>query len=191
MEISVLMSTYKEKAELLRESIESILNQTYKEFEFIIILDNPENVEHIRIINEYVQCDSRIKFYINKKNLGLTATLNKALSLAQGKYICRMDADDISMPNRLDLQMKYLIQYDYDLIGGLSNMVDEEGNTIYSIKKVPTDFKKIKKCIQYNQVISHPTWFAKKEVFDTLGGYREIPRLWANSSSTPSCLASA
>lgn len=67
MEISVLMSTYKEKAELLRESIESILNQTYKEFEFIIILDNPENVEHIRIINEYVQCDSRIKFYINKK----------------------------------------------------------------------------------------------------------------------------
>lgn len=55
-----------------------------------------------------------------------------------------MDADDISMPNRLDLQMKYLIQYDYDLIGGLSNMVDEEGNTIYSIKKVPTDFKKIK-----------------------------------------------
>lgn len=175
MEISVLMSTYKEKAELLRESIESMLNQTYKEFEFIIILDNPENVEHIRIINEYVQCDSRIKFYINKKNLGLTATLNKALSLAQGKYICRMDADDISMPNRLDLQMKYLIQYDYDLIGGLSNMVDEEGNTIYSIKKVPTDFKKIKKCIQYNQVISHPTWFAKKEVFDTLGGYREIP----------------
>ena len=54
-------------------------------------------------------------------------------------------------------------------------MIDEDGNTIYSIKKVPTDFKKIKKCIKYNQVISHPTWFGKKEVFDKLNGYRNMP----------------
>lgn len=175
MEISVIMSTYKEEINLLKESIESILNQTYKDFEFIIILDNPMNTEHIKVIEKYAQNDSRIRFFINDENMGLTKSLNKGLSLAKGKYICRMDADDISMPDRIALQLDYLNRYDYDLIGGLSHMIDENGNTIYSIKKVPTNFDKIKKCIKYNQVISHPTWFVKKKVFDQLHGYRPMP----------------
>ena len=66
MEISVVMSTYKEKIDLLRESIESILQQTYSDFEFIIILDNPQNKEHIKLIKKYEEQDSRIKFFINK-----------------------------------------------------------------------------------------------------------------------------
>lgn len=173
MEVSVIMSTYKEEIFLLKEAIESILNQTYQDFEFIIILDNPDNKEHIQFINSYQ--DERIRFYINEKNMGLTNSLNKALDLAKGKYICRMDADDISLPNRIEKQIKYLETNKYDLIGGLSQMIDEDGNTIYSIKTVPTDFTKIKKCIKYNQVISHPTWFGKKEVFDNLNGYRKIP----------------
>ena len=175
MEISVIMATYKEKIELLKEAIESILNQTYNNFEFIIILDNPENIEHIKCIENYQKNDNRIRFYINEKNMGLTKTLNRALSLSNGKYICRMDADDVSMPDRIEKQLHYLNQYHYDLIGGLSHMIDEHGKTIYSIKKVPTDFNKIKKCIKYNQVISHPTWFGKKEVFDQLEGYRQMP----------------
>ena len=175
MEISVIMATYKEKIELLKVAIESILKQTYNNFEFIIILDNPENIEHIRCIENYQKNDDRIRFYINEKNMGLTKTLNKALSLSKGKYICRMDADDVSMPDRIEKQLHYLNQYHYDLIGGLSHMIDENGKTIYSIKKVPTDFNKIKKCIKYNQVISHPTWFGKKEVFEQLEGYRQMP----------------
>ena len=107
--------------------------------------------------------------------MGLTNTLNRGLKLAEGKYICRMDADDISELYRMEHQKKYLEENDFDLIGGISQMIDEDGNTIYSIKKVPTNFKKIKKCIKYNQVISHPTWFGKKEVFDKLNGYRNMP----------------
>ncbi len=175
MEISVIMSTYKESIELLKKSIESILNQTYKDFEFIIILDDPTNNEHIECIEKYAQNDKRIRFFINKKNIGLTNSLNKALTLAEGKYICRMDADDISSLNRIAIQLEYINNNGYDLIGGLSHMIDEDGKIIYSIKKVPTDLKKIKKCIRYNQVISHPTWFGKKEVFDYLNGYRSIP----------------
>ena len=95
--------------------------------------------------------------------------------MANGKYICRMDADDISISHRIEIQKKYLEENNYDLIGGISKMIDENENEIYSIKKVPADFKKIKKCIRYNQVISHPTWFGKKEVFDQLDGYRNIP----------------
>lgn len=175
VETSVIMATYKESIECLKQSIESIINQTYNDFEFIIILDNPDNKEHIAFINDYVCKDERIKFYINDKNMGLTNTLNRGLELAEGKYICRMDADDISELYRMEHQKKYLEENDFDLIGGISQMIDEDGNTIYSIKKVPTDFKKIKKCIKYNQVISHPTWFGKKEVFDKLNGYRNMP----------------
>lgn len=175
VETSVIMATYKESIDCLKQSIESIINQTYNDFEFIIILDNPDNKEHIAFINDYVCKDERIKFYINDKNMGLTNTLNRGLKLAEGKYICRMDADDISELYRMEHQKKYLEENDFDLIGGISQMIDEDGNTIYSIKKVPTNFKKIKKCIKYNQVISHPTWFGKKEVFDKLNGYRNMP----------------
>lgn len=174
-EVSIIMSTYKEEEVFLRQSIESILNQTYKDFEYIIILDNPKNKLHMKIINDYASKDKRIKFYINEQNMGLTASLNKGLSLAKGKYICRMDADDISINNRLELQKRHLENNDFDLIGGISQMIDENGKVIYSIKKVPTDLNKIKKSLKYNQVISHPTWFGKKEVFDKLNGYRNMP----------------
>ncbi|WP_279155161.1 glycosyltransferase [Thomasclavelia cocleata] len=173
--VSVIMSAYKEEEIFLRQAIESILDQTYKDFEYIIILDNPDNYLHIKIIEEYANKDKRIKFYINEKNMGLTASLNKGLRLANGKYICRMDADDISITNRIENQRKYLEENDYDLIGGISQIIDENGKSIYSIKKVPTNMDKIKKALRYNQIISHPTWFGKKEVFDKLNGYRNMP----------------
>lgn len=173
--VSVIMSTYKEEEIFLRQAIESILNQSYKDFEYIIILDNPDNNLHIRIIKEYANLDKRIKFYVNEKNMGLTASLNKGLGLAKGKYICRMDADDISINKRIENQKRYLEENNYDLIGGISQMIDENGKSIYSIKKVPTNMDKIKKALRYNQIISHPTWFGKKEVFEKLNGYRNMP----------------
>lgn len=173
--VSVIMSTYKEEEIFLRQAIESILNQTYRNFEFIIILDNPNNFLHKKIINEYENVDKRIKFLVNEHNIGLTSSLNKGLSIAKGKYICRMDADDIAVNNRIEIEKKYLENNQFDLIGGISQMIDESGKIIYSIKKVPTDPNKIKKALKYNQVISHPTWFGKKEVFDKLKGYRNMP----------------
>ncbi len=173
--VSIIMSTYKEEEIFLRQAIESILNQSYKDFEYIIILDNPDNNLHIRIIKEYANLDKRIKFYVNEKNMGLTASLNKGLGLAKGKYICRMDADDISINKRIENQKRYLEKNNYDLIGGISQMIDENGKSIYSIKKVPTNMDKIKKALRYNQIISHPTWFGKKEVFEKLNGYRNMP----------------
>ena len=173
--ISIIMSTYKEEENLLRESIESILNQTFKDFEFIIILDYPDNNLHKKIIEEYSKIDNRIRFFVNENNLGLTGSLNRGLSLAKGEYIGRMDADDISLPYRLERQLEYIKKNQYDLIGGITQMIDEDGNSIYSIQKVPTDFNKIKKALRYGQCIAHPTWLGKKEVFDCLNGYRNIP----------------
>ena len=173
--ISVIMSTYKEDEKLLRESIESILNQTYKDFEYIILLDYPDNDVHKSVIEEYALKDDRIHFYINEKNMGLTDSLNRGLSLCHGEYIARMDADDISLPDRLERQMKYLEKNRYDLIGGITEMINENGSLLYSIKSVPTDPKKINKALRYSQCIAHPTWLGRKEVFEKNAGYRHMP----------------
>lgn len=173
--ISVIMSTYKEDEKLLRESIESILNQTYKDFEYIIILDYPDNDVHKSVIEEYAIKDDRIHFYINEKNMGLTDSLNRGLSLCHGEYIARMDADDISLPGRLERQMEYLEKNHYDLIGGITEMINENGTLLYSIKSVPTDSKKINKALRYSQCIAHPTWLGRKEVFEKNAGYRHMP----------------
>lgn len=173
--ISVIMSTYNESELLLKEAIDSILNQTLSDFEFIIIQDNPENEVHASVISKYASLDARVKYYLNEKNMGLTASLNRGLSFAQGIYICRMDADDISLATRFEKQLNYLEKNQFDLIGGIPQMINENGEVMYSIKSVPTNLAKIKKVLKYGQCVAHPTWFGKKEVFDKLDGYRNMP----------------
>ena len=129
--ISVIMSTYKENIDDLKMSIESILNQTYKMFEFIIILDNPNNHIHEEIIKEYSKIDKRIKFYKNDKNIGLAMSLNKGISLAQYEYIARMDADDISLSNRFDKQVKFLQENpDISLVATNKILIDENNDIV-------------------------------------------------------------
>lgn len=167
------MPCYRENQVILKMAIESILKQTYENFELIIILDDPENNNLKDVIKSF--SDSRIRFYVNEKNLKLAKTLNKGISLAQGKYIARMDADDISLPYRLEKQLNYLEKNNLDLIGGITEVIDENGNSIYSINKLPKDIKKINKALAYGNCIPHPTWFLKKDVYTSLHGYREIP----------------
>ena len=100
--VSVIMSTYNRASldhNLLSKAIESILNQTYKEFEFIIINDGSID-ETKNILAEFQKKDSRIKILTNEKNEGLPNSLNKGLAIAQGKYIARMDDDDYSFSIR-------------------------------------------------------------------------------------------
>ena len=75
--ISVVMSTYREPIKYIKESVNSILHQTYKDIEFIIIVDDPDNFELIQYLKNISHSDERIKLYINEKNIGLTASLNK------------------------------------------------------------------------------------------------------------------
>lgn len=106
--ISVLMSVYKEPLNWVTEAIESILNQSFSDFEFIIINDNPGSVELKSFLEDYSKKDIRIKIVTNPHNLGLTKSLNIGLSQCQGEYIARMDADDISLPERFQEQSNYL-----------------------------------------------------------------------------------
>ncbi|MEW8956830.1 glycosyltransferase family 2 protein, partial [Clostridium sp.] len=106
--ISIIMAAYNETRQWLSKAIESILNQSYRDFEFIIILDNPKNQELKDLITEYLKKDGRIKFFINEENLGLIKSLNKGIKEAKGEYIGRMDADDICYLNRLQVQLDFL-----------------------------------------------------------------------------------
>ena len=106
--VSVLMSVYKEPIEWIEESINSILNQSFSDFEFIIVNDNPTSAELRKFLNEFKNKDSRIKVITNSENLGLTKSLNIGLKHCNGEYIARMDADDISHPKRFEYQYEYL-----------------------------------------------------------------------------------
>lgn len=103
--VSVIMSNYNTPEEYLRQSIESILNQIYRNFEFIII-DDCSTDNSLKIIESYT--DKRIKIIRNEQNLGITKSLNKGLAVAKGEFVARMDADDISLPERFEKQVDFL-----------------------------------------------------------------------------------
>ncbi len=171
--ISILLSTYNEPIKMIEESITSILNQTYKNIELILINDNAQNRELDKLLSNYEKKDCRIKYIKHNANMGLVKSLNEGLQYAKGNYIARMDADDISVNDRLENQLKYIKDTNYDMIGGNIIKIDEYKNKIGELK-VPSEFEKIKKYQIYGSCILHPTWFVKKEVYETLNGYREI-----------------
>ena len=103
--VSVIMPVYNTKEEYLREAIESILNQTFKDFELIIVNDGSTNNAE-EVIKSYK--DKRIRYYKNETNIGIPKTRNRLLSLATGQFIANMDSDDISLPERLKTQVDYL-----------------------------------------------------------------------------------
>ena len=114
--ISIIMSTYNEEEEWLRQSIESILDQTWKNLELILVLDNPENQKLEEVILQYQAKDPRLVFVKNERNQGLVDSLNKALTLVKGEYVARMDADDICYPKRLEWQYQMMKKTKADFV---------------------------------------------------------------------------
>ena len=130
--ISVVMPVYNQK-KFLRESIESILNQTFEDFELIVINDCSTDGS-LRIIKSYK--DKRIKLIENKKNIGTVKTRNKGLKAVKGKYIAIMDSDDVSYKKRLETQFNYLENNPHIfLVGSSAVYIDENGKEIRRFRK--------------------------------------------------------
>lgn len=168
-EISVIMSVYNGMP-YLKEAVKSILSQTYKNFEFIIVDDASDDStpKYLKLLK-----DKRIKIITNKKNLGLAESLNKALKISKGNFIARMDADDISHPKRIETQVKFLTKNpEIDLCGTWANLINPKGEKIGE-KKYPADPKSVNKAITWYTAVIHPTYMGKKSFFDNLHGYRE------------------
>lgn len=170
--ISVIMSVYKEPIEWMKEAIDSILNQTFQDFEFIIVNDKPDRKENFEVLNQYRQIDSRIKVITNEQNIGLTKSLNKALTIAKGEFIARMDADDVSLPGRFENQILYLMaNKKVDVVGGQSYVINKMG-TIVSCTKMSINnyIIKLKQKFSLNDMV-HSCIFARRKVFDISNGY--------------------
>lgn len=155
--ISVIMSVYNAE-NYLRDAIDSILNQTFSDFEFIIIEDCSTD-KSLHILEEYEKKDSRIiliKKDNNKGSQGFIENLNLALKRAKGKYIARMDADDISDLDRLEIQVKYLNENPtIFIVGAYLQMINKNGEELF-IKTAPITDKCIKQRM-YNEIsLYHP-----------------------------------
>lgn len=155
--VSVLMSVYNGEKHL-KEAVESILNQTFTDFEFIIINDACTDSSR-QIISGYK--DSRIRLIDNTENLGLTKSLNKGINLARGKYIARMDCDDISLPERLAKQAVFMEANPN--IGVCGTFVKTTGEKPGIIWKYPTDPEVIKCRLLFESGLAHPSVFMRRE----------------------------
>lgn len=169
-EISVIMSVYNDKV-YLQKAIDSILNQTFSDFEFIICNDCSTDGS-LDILKSYEEKDKRIKLIDNTENLGLAASLNKCLKIATAPYIARMDSDDISMPKRLETEYDFLEKHhEYDVVGTKCKIIDEEGNVYkdFLIHKGEVTLLDALKKVS----IVHPTAMMRKSVVLEVNGYTD------------------
>lgn len=169
--VSIIMGAYNCE-DSLRDCVKSIQDQTYENWEFIICDDCSTDQTYI-VAESLATKDSRIIVIQNEKNSKLPATLNHCLRVAKGKYVARMDADDISLPNRFDQQVKFLEAHpEIAVVGGAIIPFDD-----YSEKRprVPKRNPKPKDMVK-DVPFYHPTIMMKKEVYEQLGGYTEAKR---------------
>ena len=170
--ISIIMGIYN-CSETLAESIESILNQTYTNWE-MILCDDGSTDNTLELASEYQKIyPDKFILLKNKRNLGLPQTLNKCLSVAKGTYIARMDGDDISLPDRFEKQIKFLEENpDIDCIGTGMTRFDENGDfdNVYPVIH-PDKFT-----LKMYPICYHATLMMKKSCYDAIGGYISIPR---------------
>jgi glycosyltransferase involved in cell wall biosynthesis len=163
--VSVILSVFN-SAQYLKDAIESILNQTYTNFEFIIIDDGSvDNTESI--IRTY--SDPRIIFIKNEKNKGLIYSLNLGISIAKGAYIARMDADDLSLPERFDEQVDYLKNSPHTVVVG-THQAEVRNNKIITRGSGEYDSDFLKGILLFNTCFSHPT-VMMRNIFQKNGLY--------------------
>lgn len=172
--VSVVMTVYNEPLEILQEAVMSILNQSYKNIEVIIVVDNPNNKEAINYLQKIQLEDSKVRLSINEKNIGLPLSLNKAIKLSNGKYIARMDADDISDNERIYKELLYLLKHkEIDLVGCNIEKINYEGKVVGKTSYPHYNFV-LKRMLKYIDCVPHPTWLTTKKLYEELNGYRNI-----------------
>ncbi|EJT6478055.1 glycosyltransferase family 2 protein [Clostridium perfringens] len=170
--ISILMPTYNVE-KYVEDAVNSILEQSYKNFELIIV-DDCSSDNTYNILEKMAEKDERIKLYRNTENKKIAYTLNKALSYSKGNYIARMDGDDISEIDRLEKQINFLKKnHNIDLVGTGTISINENGEELNRTSYIES-FESLKKIAMLSSPVLH-IWLAKREVYDLLKGYREIP----------------
>lgn len=175
VKISVIMGVYNQRnKEILSAAIDSVLAQTRKDFEFIIYNDGSDS-EISKILNDYAKKEPRIHYIENEVNHGLAYSLNSCIDVAKGKYLARMDDDDICDPQRLMVQYRYLEEHpEISFVGSSAFLIDEKGQ--WGIRKMP-EYPEKQDFLRYSPYI-HPTVMIRRSVFEEVEAYRATKENW-------------
>ncbi len=164
--VSVLMPAYNAE-KYISASIESILGQSFSEFELIIV-DDASADQTWKIMQAQAAADPRIRIFQNEKNVGISLSRNRAIEQARAPVIAWQDADDISFPERLNHEYAFLIDHpDVGIVGGFLQFFSEQGNS--GLRKYYPDDARLRKNIFKYQAVSQPGAMVRKECFDTVG----------------------
>ncbi|MDC1105288.1 glycosyltransferase [Prolixibacteraceae bacterium] len=158
--VSVLMSVYNEDFNWITEAVNSILNQTIKDIEFIIVNDNPQYTDLHNFLEELSTSNRCIKIILNDKNRGLAYSMNRALEIADGKYIARMDADDIALPTRFEKQIDFLEKNkDISIVGSQIKMFGKSKKFWINLSTP----QEIKAKLIFKSCLAHPSVLIRTE----------------------------
>ena len=180
---SVLLSIYnKEKAEFLIEALNSIITQTLKPDEIVIVEDGPLNDELYKVLNKFEAENKCVRRVPLKVNMGLGRALNEGLKYCSNDLVARMDTDDIAFPDRFEKQVRFMNEHqEIDACSSwIHEFVGEKGNII-SLKKLPETHEEIIKFAKHRCPLNHPTVIYRKKAVLDVGGYMGFPEdymLW-------------
>lgn len=174
--VAVLLPVYKKDNPLFFElSLNSVLNQSYKDFFVLIGVDGPVVGELASKLNQF-ELDNRVKILYFTENRGLACILNDLISEAKSfgcEYYARMDADDISLPNRFEAQISFLMNHEeVDVVGGKIEEIDSDGNKVGKFVDYPHTHDECRKFFRYRDPLAHPAVMFRKTYFKKVSGYR-------------------
>jgi glycosyltransferase involved in cell wall biosynthesis len=157
-------------------AVQSVLNQSFGDFEFILI-DDGSTDGSAAVMKRLADADDRIRL-VHQSNQGLTASLNRGLRMARGTYIARMDDDDLTHPERFERQVRFLNAHpEVGIVGTRLQFIDA-GGRVLGEWSVPSDPADIAWRLLFNTCLCHPSIMVRRRLFDTLGGYAE----WATTA---------
>lgn len=192
MKVSVIMANYNTNIKYLSSAVNSILNQSFNDFEFIIIDDasTDNSLEYLRRIN-----DRRVVLLENDVNLGLTKSLNKAIAVSKGKYIVRMDSDDISLPNRIEKQVQFMENHPNVIVAGTWVQYFGSSEILYKPIISTTEEYRVRLLFGNSPTIVHPSAILNKEMMLSAGiqydeRYRNSQdyKMWVECSKYGDCV---
>lgn len=169
IKISVIMGVYNSDPQMLSAAIDSVLNQSYRNFEFVICDDCSTKSDVDKVLNYYQSRDDRIQVIRNSKNRGLAYSLNKCLYNSCGEFIARMDDDDIAHIDRFQKQIEFLLTHEeISIVGTNIILIDDNGKSWGSVKNIeqPTKYSFL-----YGTPFTHPTIMVRREAYMSVNGY--------------------
>jgi glycosyltransferase involved in cell wall biosynthesis len=167
--VSVIIPAFN-ASRYIAEAVQSVLDQTYRNIE-VIVIDDCSSDDTYQICLKMAEADARLQIFRNDVNRKIAASLNLAISLSKGEFVARMDADDICLPQRIAHQLNYLqSNSEFAMVGSAVAIIDSRGEFL-STQTMPV-FPKCMKALRFGSTVAHPTWFARRKFFTTVGDYR-------------------